>query len=56
MSQIIMKHLEDDISSFFEELNGLKESGEINMFGAPKWLRDNYDLSKDQWVLLLFSS
>jgi|TARA_R110002020_G_scaffold202084_8_gene405121 hypothetical protein len=48
MSQVIMKHLEDDISSFFEELNGLKESGEINMFGAPKWLRDNYDLSKDE--------
>ena len=43
-----MEHLENDMSIFFEELNDIKKSGEMNMFGAPKWLRDNYDLSKDE--------
>ena len=27
-------------------LNDLRESGEINMFGAPRWLMDNYGLEK----------
>ena len=48
MSVNIMEHLENDMSIFFEELNDIKKSGEMNMFGAPKWLRDNYDLSKDE--------
>ena len=48
MSVNIMEHLEDDMSIFFEELNYIKKSGEMNMFGASKWLRDNYDLSKDE--------
>ena len=29
-------------------LNDLRESGEINMFGAPRWLRDNYGLEKSE--------
>ena len=33
---------------FFGILDRLRESGLINMFGAPKWLEDNYDLSKEE--------
>jgi hypothetical protein len=29
-------------------LNDLRESGEINMFGAPRWLMDNYGLEKSE--------
>ncbi|MAK10265.1 MAG: hypothetical protein CML36_07295 [Rhodobacteraceae bacterium] len=42
------QYLEDDMSLFFEELNLLRESGTMNMFGAPRWLRDNYELSREE--------
>ena len=29
-------------------LNDLRESGEINMFGAPRWLMDNYGVEKSE--------
>jgi len=29
-------------------LNDLRESGEINMFGAPRWLMDYYGLEKSE--------
>ena len=32
----------------FEELEALRESGEMNMCGAPRWLRDNFDMSRDE--------
>ena len=35
-------------TEFFGVLDGLRESGLINMFGAPKWLQDNYDLTKEE--------
>ena len=35
-------------NEFFEILNDLRESGQINMFGAPKWLQENFDLSKNE--------
>lgn len=31
---------------YFEFLNDLRESGEINMFGAPRVLQDVFDLNK----------
>lgn len=31
---------------WFEMLNELRESGTMNMFGAPKWLQENFELSK----------
>jgi hypothetical protein len=43
-----MIHLIDDMELFFEELNNLRQSGTMNMFGAPRWLQDNYDLSRDE--------
>ena len=43
-----MEHLIDDMELFFDELNSLRDSGTMNMFGAPRWLRDNYDLSRDE--------
>ncbi len=46
MSNKTFQHLEDDLSFFFEELNLLRESGSMNMFGATRWLRDNHELSK----------
>ena len=42
------QHLEDDMSLFFADLNLLRESGTMNMFGAPRWLRDNYELSREE--------
>lgn len=35
-------------NEFFEILNDLRESGQINMFGAPKWLQENFGLSKNE--------
>ena len=31
-----------------EELTALRDSGMINMFGAPKYLRDNYGYTKKE--------
>lgn len=42
------QYLEDDMSLFFADLNLLRESGTMNMFGAPRWLRDNYELSREE--------
>ena len=41
-------HLIDDMEIFFQELDYLRESATMNMFGAPRWLQDNYDLSKEE--------
>ncbi len=47
----------DELSSMFEALDDLRESGEMNMFGAPRWLLENFDLTReeaqytfDQWT------
>mgnify|MGYP001189755141 FL=1 len=37
-----------DVEEFFWVLDGIRESGKMNMFGAPKWLEDNMDLTKAQ--------
>jgi hypothetical protein len=37
-----------DMEFYFEMLNELRESGTMNMFGAPKWLQENFDLSKTE--------
>ena len=37
---------ENKVEAFFPILDVLRESGEINMFGAPRWLQDNFGLSK----------
>lgn len=34
------------MSEYFEFLDGLRDSGEINMFGAPRVLQEMFDLSK----------
>lgn len=36
------------MEKYFEFLNNLRESGEINMFGAPAVLREVFDLSKQE--------
>ena len=36
------------MEDFFEFLDALRESGSINMFGAPAVLRDMYGLSKSE--------
>ena len=48
MSNTTFQHLEDDMSLFFEDLNALRESGTMNMFGAPRWLKENYELSREE--------
>lgn len=34
------------MNEYFEFLDTLRESGEINMFGAPRVLQEMYDLTK----------
>tara|TARA_B100001245_G_scaffold230663_1_gene210556 strand:- start:4443 stop:4640 length:198 start_codon:yes stop_codon:yes gene_type:complete len=33
---------------WFPELDALQESGAINMFGAPRWLQDNFGMNRVQ--------
>lgn len=35
-------------AEWFPELDLLQESGEINMMGAPRWLRENFGFNRDQ--------
>ena len=37
-----------DVEEYFEILENLRSSGKINMFGAPRWLENNFGLSKNQ--------
>jgi len=39
--------LNDTYEVYFDILDELRESGAINMFGAPSYLVDNYGLPKD---------
>jgi hypothetical protein len=34
------------MSEYFKILDSLRESGEINMFGAPRVLQEMFDISK----------
>lgn len=34
-------------SEYFETLDSLRDSGAINMFGAPQWLQENFDLDRN---------
>lgn len=38
--------IEKDYSEEFEYLNALRESGETNMFGAGRYLQNDFGLSK----------
>ena len=40
--------MEVDNSEYFHILDEIRESGKMNMFGAPSWLVENYDLTMDQ--------
>jgi len=48
-------HLTDDMELFFEELEALRVSGVMNMYGAPKWLEENYDLSRKEAVFVFLA-
>lgn len=41
-----------DVEEYFEVLENLRSSGKINMFGAPRWLQDNFGLDKSQAQLV----
>jgi hypothetical protein len=52
MSDTEMKHLEDDMSLMFEELDLLRESNTVNMLHGITFLRDDYGLSrKEAWYV-----
>ena len=36
----------DELNEWYQELSALRDSGEINMFGAPRLLQDNFDMAK----------
>ena len=33
-------------SDYFEMLDNIRESGVMNIFGAPRWMEENCDLSR----------
>tara|TARA_Y100000593_G_scaffold27028_1_gene53827 strand:+ start:2522 stop:2719 length:198 start_codon:yes stop_codon:yes gene_type:complete len=41
-----------DVEEYFEVLENLRSSGKINMFGAPRWLQDNFGLDRKQAQLV----
>ena len=38
----------DGVETFFKQLDALQDSGEINMWGAPAWLVENFEISKPE--------
>ena len=38
----------DGVETFFKQLDALQDSGEINMWGAPAWLVENFEMSKPE--------
>jgi hypothetical protein len=36
----------DELHEWYQELDALRDSGDINMFGAPRWLMDSFDLGR----------
>jgi hypothetical protein len=48
MAEIKVKDDTFDVEEFFWVLDNIRESGKMNMFGAPKWLEENMDLTKEQ--------
>ena len=49
------EHLYDDMELFYEELEALRVSGVMNMYGAPKWLEENYDLSREEAIYVFLA-
>ena len=48
MSDTAEKYLSngESQSDYFDILDQLRASGAINMFGAPRWLEENYGLNR----------
>ena len=42
------EHLYGDMDSYFSFLNFLRTTGVTNMYGAPAYLRDEFDLNKQE--------
>jgi hypothetical protein len=36
------------VSDFFEEMEAIRASGAMNSYAIPQYLRENYDLSKQE--------
>jgi len=47
-TQLTKADLPFEAAEWFPELDALQESGTINMFGAPRWLQENYGFNKEQ--------
>jgi hypothetical protein len=39
-------------AEWFPELDALQKSGQMNMFGAPRWLQEQFDFSKEQSMVI----
>ena len=48
MAEIKVNEDTFDVEEFFWVLDSIRESGKMNMFGAPKCLEENMDLTKAQ--------
>ena len=48
MAEIKVNEDTFDVEEFFWVLVSIRESGKMNMFGAPTWLEESMDLAKAQ--------
>ena len=48
LNTISVDGIEFDAEEYFDILEDLRKSGKINMFGAPKWLENNFGLTNEQ--------
>ena len=51
MAEIKVKDDTFDVEEFFWVLDNIRESGKMNMFGAPKWLEEKNLLNPDKYFL-----
>ena len=47
-TQLTKADLPFEAAEWFPELDALQKSGTINMFGAPRWLQENFGFNKEQ--------
>jgi len=48
LNSITVDGIEFEVEEYFDILETLRESGKINMFGAPRWLENQFGLTKNQ--------
>jgi len=48
INTVTVDGIEFEVEEYFDILENLRQSGKINMFGAPRWLENQFGLTKNQ--------